>query len=63
MTSSVAYTVGDCDSFNALEIVAKQQAQFILLFYPPPARNTLGLFDFFITHAQRIYGFSIEKGA
>jgi len=46
-----------------MHIVAKQQSQFILLFYLPPGRNTPGLFDFFITHAQRIYGFAIEKEA
>jgi len=42
--------------------VAEQQSPFILLFYQPPARNTPGLFAFFITPAQRIYGFSIELG-
>jgi hypothetical protein len=44
--SSVAYTVGDYDSFNSLEFASKQQSPFILLSYLPPARNTPVLFDF-----------------
>jgi hypothetical protein len=58
---SVAYTVGDYDAFNAFEIVAEPQSQILVSSYLPPARNTLSLFDFFIIHPERIYGFSIQK--